>query len=129
MAAFPAIASERLETEERLKAVGPTNALPPALQRALATEDFAPLPAPGPQDWLAVHPEPGQTFEEFRRGQPNRPDEQRHIIYLQPLGKFPEKQSSSTEMLRLLAKTSMEHWARCGETLREPASVLPARRV
>ena len=66
MAAFPAIASERLETEERLKAIGPVNGLPPALQRALATEDFTPLPAPGPQDWLALHPEPGQTFEEFR---------------------------------------------------------------
>jgi len=36
MAAFPAIASERPETEERLKAIGPTNGLPPALQRALA---------------------------------------------------------------------------------------------
>jgi hypothetical protein len=43
MAAFPAIAFERPATEERLKAIGPTNALPPALQRALATEDFAPL--------------------------------------------------------------------------------------
>ena len=67
MAAFPAIASERPETEEWLKAIGPVNGLPPALQRALATEDFTPLPAPGPQDWLAVHPEPGQTFEEFQR--------------------------------------------------------------
>jgi len=103
MAAFPAIASERSETEERLKAIGPINGLPPALQRALATEDFAPLPAPGPQDWLAVHPEPGQTFEEFQRSQPNRPEEQRRIIYLQPLGNFPEKQSPSTEMLRQYA--------------------------
>ena len=105
MATFPAIAFNRPATEERLKAIGPTNGLPPALQRALVIKDFAPLPVPSPHDWLAVHPEPGQTFEEFRRGQPNRPDEQRNIIYLLPLGNFPEKQSPSTEMLGQYAGT------------------------
>jgi len=73
MAAFPAIAFEQPTTEERLKAIGPTDALPPALQRALTIEDFVPLLAPRQQDWLAVHPEPAQAFEEFRREQPNRP--------------------------------------------------------
>ena len=34
MATFPSIAFERPATEERLKAIGPTNASPPALQRA-----------------------------------------------------------------------------------------------
>src|SRR5258708_28335504 len=92
MAAFPAIASERPETEEWLKAIGPVNGLPPALQRALATEDFTPLPAPGPQDWLAVHPEPGQTFEEVQRSQPNRPGDKRPTISFQPLGTFPQNQ-------------------------------------
>jgi archaemetzincin len=103
MATFPTIVFKQPATEERLKAIGPANALPPPLQRALAIEDFAPLPAPGPHDWLAVHPEPDQTFEEFRRGEPNRPDEQRRVIYLQPLGNFPERQSPSTEMLRQYA--------------------------
>jgi len=65
MATFPSIAFERPATEERLKAIGPTNASPPALQRALATEDFASLPAPGPRDWLAVHPELARPLWRF----------------------------------------------------------------
>lgn len=74
---------------ERLAAIGPTAGLPPALQRALAPgADFVPLPAPGPHDWLANHPEPGQTFAEFVRSRPLRPDQARHKLCLQPLGEF-----------------------------------------
>jgi hypothetical protein len=58
-------AFERPATEERLKAIGPTNASPPALQRALAAEDFASLPAPGPRDWFAVHPELARPLWSF----------------------------------------------------------------
>ena len=61
MATFPSIAFERPATEERLKAIGPTNASP----RALATEDSASLPAPGPRDWLAVHPELARPLWRF----------------------------------------------------------------
>jgi len=103
MAAFKAIAFEQPTTEERLKAIGPTDALPRALKRALTIEGFAPLCAPRQQDWLAVHPESGQAFEEFRREQPNRPDAQRRIIYLQLLESFSEEHSPSTEMLRQYA--------------------------
>lgn len=87
--------------QKRLEAIGTTDGLPAALQRALAPDDgFQPIPVPGPSDWLAVHREPGQTFEEYRRSHPNRPDTQRRIIYLQPLGAFPEQQSPSLEKLR-----------------------------
>jgi archaemetzincin len=103
MAAFKAIAFEQPTKEERLKAIGPTDALPRALKRALTIEGFAPLCAPRKHDWLAVHPESGQAFEEFRREQPNRPDAQRRIIYLQLLESFSEKHSPSTEMLRQYA--------------------------
>jgi hypothetical protein len=65
MATFPSIGFERPPTEEQLKAIGPTNASPPALQRALATEDFASLPAPGPRDWLTVHPELARPLWRF----------------------------------------------------------------
>ena len=89
---------------QRLEAIGATNGLPDPLQRALAPDgDFQPVPVPGPGDWLAVHREPGQTFEEFRRSQPNRPDARRRILYLQPLGEFPERQSPSLESLRQYA--------------------------
>lgn len=103
MAAFKAIAFEQPTREERLKAIGPTDALSPALKRALSVEGFAPLSAPRQQDWLAVHPEPGQAFEEFRREQPNRPDAHRRIIYLQLLESFSERHSPSIEMLRQYA--------------------------
>src|SRR5438094_4193583 len=81
---------------ERLRAIGNTSDLPRALQRALDPAAFAPIPAPGPNDWLANHDEAGQTFDEFVRSHANRPDAARHTIYLQPLGDF----AQSTDSLR-----------------------------
>jgi archaemetzincin len=87
--------------QERLEAIGPTKGLPALLQQAFTPDDsFQPVPVPGPSDWLAVHREPGQTFEQFQRSHSNRPDKQRRIIYLQPLGAFPRQQSPSLEELR-----------------------------
>jgi hypothetical protein len=60
---------------ERLRAIGSTRGLPETLRLALDPgSDFEPLPAPKPGDWLAVHLEPGQTFDDFGRSKPNRPD-------------------------------------------------------
>ena len=90
--------------QKRLEAIGATNGLAATLQRAFTPdEDFQPVPVPGPQDWLAVHREPGQTFDDFRRSQAHRPDAQRRVIYLQPLGDFPAQQSPSLEKLRRCA--------------------------
>ena len=87
--------------QQRLEAIGPTNGLSDVLRRAFTPDDsFEPVPVPGPSDWLAVHREPGQTFEQFRGSRPIRPDAHRRIIYLQPLGVFPEQQSPSLEKLR-----------------------------
>jgi archaemetzincin len=86
---------------ERLRAIGPTRGLPETLRLALdAGSDFEPIPAPRPGDWLAVHPEPGQTFEDFGRSRPNRPDGTRRKIYLQPLGEFPRDRSPALEILK-----------------------------
>ncbi len=86
---------------QRQQAIGPGEGLPPILRKALAaTADFAPLPAPGPQDWLATHSEPGQTFEQFVRSKPNRPDKKSKIIYLQPLGQFAAGEAPSVEVLQ-----------------------------
>ncbi|HEY0137435.1 MAG TPA: archaemetzincin [Nannocystis sp.] len=71
----------------RRAAIGPLDDLSPELQRAFAlTDDVAPMPAPGRQDWLASHAEPGQTFAQFKRARPNRPDLVRNKIVLQPIG-------------------------------------------
>ena len=58
---------------ERLKAIGPTEGLSDILKKAFDSGgDFEPIPVPGPGDWLASHPEAGQSFEDFRREGWNR---------------------------------------------------------
>lgn len=47
---------------------------------------------PGPNDWLANHEEPGQTFREYRRCNPVTPQGKRRVIYIQPIGDFTETQ-------------------------------------
>ena len=41
-----------------------------------------------PGDWLASHPEPGQTFDAYLASNPNRPNAERTTIYIQPIGEF-----------------------------------------
>jgi len=99
-----AMAFEPPGAAERRRAIGSTESLPEVMRRALAPdEDFRPIPAPSPIDWLAVHAEPGQTFAQFAASAPNRPYAQRRIIYLQPLGEFPTNQSPSLAQLRQFA--------------------------
>lgn len=81
------------------RAIGDTRDLPPALQRAFDPAGFARLPKPGPSDWLANHPEPGQTYDQFVAGHFNRPDANRRKIYLQPIGPFPAGRSPALTQL------------------------------
>jgi archaemetzincin len=74
------------------------------LRRALEPHaDFAALPVPGPNDWLANHPEPGQSFADFVRSVPQRPDARRRKLYLQPLGLFIPGSSPPLERLQMFA--------------------------
>src|SRR5205085_4097676 len=86
-------------------AIGDLSGLPVLLQRAFAPDagSFDPLPSPAANDWLAVHDEPGQTFDEFEASRPNRPAQGRRIIYLQPLGDFAPERSPSIDKLREFA--------------------------
>jgi archaemetzincin len=52
---------------------------------------------PRPGDWLAEHHEDGQTFDEYRRSDPNRPTRKRTTIYVQPLGGFNKLQDRLVE--------------------------------
>ncbi len=76
---------------ERREAVGSTRGISTHLQAAFDPMDdsFSPIPTPGRSDWLANISETGQTFSEYQRSRPNRPDQNRTTIYLQPLGAFP----------------------------------------
>jgi archaemetzincin len=87
------------------QAIGDVTALPPPLQRAFApdTSAFQPIPASATNDWLATHPESGQTFDQFKASQSNRPTPDRHLIFLQPLGDFAGEASPSSERLREFA--------------------------
>lgn len=90
--------------EERLAAIGPTTRLSDTLRRALTPgDDFEPIPKPGPSDWLANHHEDGQTFDDFVRSHPNRPDKKRTRLYLQPLGEFASGESPSLDRLKQFA--------------------------
>jgi len=91
--------------DARRTAVGDLAELPPLLRRAFSAEvpEFEPIPKPSPHDWLAVHPETGQTFDQFKASHPNRPTDSRRVIYLQPLGEFAADRSPSIEKLREFA--------------------------
>ena len=86
-------------------AIGNVSPLSVQLQRAFTSDHdaFEPIPTPGPGDWLAVHPEQDQTFEQFKASNPNRPAPNRNIIYFQPLGDFAAERSPSLEKLREFA--------------------------
>jgi len=43
---------------------------------------------PGPSDWLANHPEPGQTFSQYLACKPVILKGKRRTLYIQPLGEF-----------------------------------------
>jgi len=48
--------------------------------------------SPGPYDWLAHHPEPGQTFAQFKQERPFRPDKKKKFIFITLLGDFDRTQ-------------------------------------
>jgi archaemetzincin len=50
------------------------------------------LGPPEAGEWLSQHDEAGETFEEYLSADPVVPDEERHVIYLQPIGEFTVKQ-------------------------------------
>jgi len=90
--------------QERLAAIGDTTGSPETLRRALVPgDDFEPISTAGPHDWLANHPEPGQTFDQFLHSNPHRPDKQRSKLYLQPLGEFAEGRSPPLDRLQKFA--------------------------
>ncbi len=99
-----ATAFEPPSAGERAEALGDFRDEPVALARLLEPDaGFASIPRPGPGDWLANHAEPGQTYAAFRLAPGHRPDADRRIIYLQPLGDFPAENSPPLEEIRAYA--------------------------
>lgn len=84
--------------------IGPLNGLPVHIRKAFKPgDDFKLMTAPGPHDWLAHHKEPGQAYNEYIDTGPIKQDNIRNMIYLQPLGSFPDGRSPSLKMLKEFA--------------------------
>jgi archaemetzincin len=102
---------------ERMKAISTRKGLQPDIRKAFEPgDDFSPVPEPGPHDWLTIHKEPGQSYKEYIRSEPVRPESGKNIIYFQPVGVFPDGKSPPLD--------SLEEYARAFFTLE--ISVLPA---
>lgn len=92
--------------EEAMMAIGRTEDVPEGMKAALDPgRDFDLIPSPGQGDWLAEHPEKGQTFDAFLTTVPKGPERGRNRIYLQPLGEFPDDRGPSLKALREYAET------------------------
>ncbi len=91
--------------EQRARAIGQTQYLPPDQRTAFAeSSHYQPKTAPSASDWLANHPEPGQTFDQFLMGRRNRFQPPRQTIYIQPLGKFTELEKSTLNLVKTYAQ-------------------------
>ena len=88
---------------DAVKAIGTTTHLSPALQRAFDPHgDFEVMGKPGEGDWLAEHPERPQSFDDFLNASTNVPAGERRVIYLLPIGEFPD---SAPALAKLTAIT------------------------
>lgn len=91
--------------EEITNAIGYLDSYTPEIQRAFtANADFKPLPMPGENDWLALYPEPAQTFLQFVQSKPNKPKPPENVIYFQPLDAFAGRDPDELEILKTFAE-------------------------
>ncbi len=100
----------------RLAAVGSLVSASEAEQTAFSPASFEPLPSPKPGQWLSQHGEPGQTYDEFRKGKFARPDAKRDTLYLLPLGRLAASGAPPATTLAQVA----------GAYFNVPTKVLPA---
>lgn len=95
---------DRPSEYERLRALGNLFEETDTLRLLLTpNDDFPPIKLPRSGDWLAMHAEKGESFEDYRDSGSNKPDATRHIIYLLPIGEFDEEGSPPLEAIRVYA--------------------------
>jgi archaemetzincin len=86
-------------------AVGDLDSLPPELRRAFTIgTQFEPLPRPGPNDWLTINPESGQTYQQFVKSGAKKPVSSRNTIYFQLLDRFRGRDPKELKKLTSFAK-------------------------
>lgn len=77
--------------DELTEALGPVTSLPARQQRAYSDRGHELKHPPQKGEWLENHFEAGQSYADFVRSRPNKPDAERRKLYIQPLGEFGEK--------------------------------------
>lgn len=105
-----------MDLSEFHPALGSPLAIPAGVRGLFSSNGFRPKGHPKPGEWLAQHDEGGQSLQDFMNSNPNRPDAQRNVIYLQPMGDW---RGSSCPSLAALA-----HYAH--SFFRQQVDVLPA---
>lgn len=80
---------------DRAAALGSVDSIRPLANRRLlkACDDFAPIPAPRPGDWLDGQPSRGQTFSEFAARRPVLGADRRFVAVMR-LGPWPDTMPS-----------------------------------
>ena len=88
-----------------------------------------PLERPQPGDWLSMHNEEGQGYAEYLASRPVRPERERRVVYLQPIGEL----TAGQERLVALTAKFLEQFYELPVVLlpRLPAGTVPpeARRT
>ena len=92
--------------EDREKAIGLDLLSDPKVKRFFVPgQDFDPLEAPQPGDWLAVNLEPGQSFVSYQNSRAVNPfSAPKNVLYLQPIGEVEADGSPSVLVLQNFAE-------------------------
>lgn len=97
----PILTAHELVAHGVQQALGPLEHLPQSERAAFEhTSHFAPIPAPGPDDWLSVQPERGQTVSDYVASGFNRAEPPRDHVYILPLGELPAERGPTRDELR-----------------------------
>ena len=105
-----------MELHDFHPALGSPLAIPASVRGLFSSRGFRPKGHPSPGEWLAQHEEDGQSLEDFIRSRPNRPDDGRGVIYLQPMGEWCADRCPPLGALEVYARTFF----------RQEVAVLPA---
>lgn len=113
---------------QRKQAIGSLANVDPAKRAAFVDHgEFEAKKPPGGRDWLAQHEEKGQTYDQFLRARPNRPDSIRKTLYVLPLGAFDKEKSPSLDTLQTFMQAYYHPMT--VKVLKEvPAERVPAKR-
>jgi archaemetzincin len=84
-----------------------------------------PLPPPRPGDWLAEHPEPGQTFIEYVDSKPVRKSDKLSTIYLCLVGELTEGQQRILDLTQEYLAVFLDCPVKVNRQL--PLASIPAR--